>query len=173
MGVSGPGGGAGTWVGVKGQRASALEPKRLPVHREAQHLQRRLERSVGCFSFLPDDAVAGRDVLASCCNTPAARSCAAPPRLINHLQVEDDPPPLDLPGFDSAVEDAYSLREGGDVQAGGEAARVGKRASQGIGAGQRAPGHAVATVNVFLQLVGGGKRIEFRRGCDGRGRRRG
>lgn len=117
---------------MKGQRASALEPKRLPVHREPQHLQRRLERSIGCLSFLPDDAIAGRDVLASCCNAPAACSCATPTCLVNDLKVEDDPTPLDLPGFDSAVEDAYSLGEGGDVQAGGEATRVGKGASQGI-----------------------------------------
>lgn len=103
--------------------------------------------------------------MASCCNIPAACSCATPTWLVNDFQVEDDPTSLDLPGFDSTVEDADGLREGGDVQAGGEAAGVGEGGRHGVWAGQRAPGHPVATVNVFLQLVGGCKGIEFRRGC--------
>lgn len=167
MGVPGPRAGARPWVGVKGQRAPALQPKGRPIHREPQHLQRGLERSVRRLSLLPDDAIAGGDVLASRCDAPAACSCAAPARLIDDLQVEDDPTSLDLPRFDSTVEDAYGLGEGGDVQAGGEAAGVGEGGRQGVRAGQRAPGHAVATVNVFLQLVGGCKGIEFRRGRHG------
>lgn len=168
MGVPGPG--AGAWVGVEGDRASTLQPKRLSVHREAKHLQRGLERSIGRLALLPDDAIAGRDVLASCCIIPASCSCAAPPWLVNDLQVEDDAASLHLPGFDSAVEDADSLREGGDVHAGGEAAGVGEGGRQGVCAGQRAPGHPVATVNVFLQLVGGCQGIEFGRGSHGGGR---
>lgn len=65
MGVPGP------WPGVKRHRTSTLQAKRLPVHRESQHLQ-RLERSIGSLSLLPNDAIAGRDVLASCCNIPTA-----------------------------------------------------------------------------------------------------
>lgn len=152
-------------MGVKGQRASTLQPKWLPVHRKPQHLQRGLERSIRCLSLLPDDAITGRDVLASGCNIPAACSCATPAWLINDLQVEDDPASLDLPGFDPTVEDADGLREGGHVHPGGEAPRVGEGTCQGVCAGQRAPGHPVATVNVFLQLVGGCEGIEFRGGC--------
>lgn len=166
MGVSRPWGGPRAWVRVKRQRASTLEPKRLPIHREPQHLQRGLERSIGCLSLFPNDAIAGRDILASCCNIPAAGSCATPACLINNLQVEDDPASLDLPGFDSTVKDADSLRERGDVQAGGYASRIGKGVCHGIRAGQRAPGHSMATVNVFLQLVGGCERIEFWRWCN-------
>lgn len=130
MGVPGPC--AGAWVGVKGQRASTLQPKWLPIHRETEHLQRGLERSIGCLSLLPDDAIAGGDILASCCDIPAACSCATPTWLVNDLQVEDDATSLDLPGFDSTVEDADSLREGGDVHAGGEATRVGEGGCHGV-----------------------------------------
>lgn len=119
-------------MGVKGQRASTLQPKWCPIHREPQHLQRGLERSIGCLSLLPNDAIAGRDVLASCCNIPAACSCATPAWLINDLQVEDDPTSLDLPRFDSTVEDADGLREGRDVQAGGEATGVGVGGCHGV-----------------------------------------
>lgn len=119
-------------MGVKGHRASTLQPKWLPVHREPQHLQRGLERSIGCLSLLPDDAIAGRDVLASCCNIPAACSCATPTLLVNDLQVENDPTSLDLPGFDSTVEDADGFREGGDVQAGGQATGVGEGGPHGV-----------------------------------------
>lgn len=124
MGVPGPC--AGARVGLKGQGASTLQPKRLPIHREPQHLQRGLERSIGSLSFLPDDAVAGRDILASCCNIPAACSGATPTWLVNDLQVEDDATSLDLPGFDSSVEDADGLGERGDVHAGREATGVGE-----------------------------------------------
>lgn len=111
MGVPGPC--AGAWVGVEGQRATTLQPKRLPVHREPQHLQRGLKRSIGCISLLPDNAIAGRDVLASFCKIPAACSCATPPTwLVNDFQVENDPTSLDLPWFDSTVEDADGLGEG-------------------------------------------------------------
>lgn len=161
MGVSGPCGRACPWVGVKGQRASTLEPKWLPIHWEAQHLQRGLERSIGNVSLLPNNAITGRDVLASWHDIPAACSVPTPASLINDLQVEDDASSLDLPGFDSTVEDADSLGEGGDVQAGREAAWVREGVCHGIKAGKRAPGHAVAAVNVFLQLVGGCKRTEF------------
>lgn len=119
-------------MGGKGQRASTLQPKRLPVHREAQHLQRGLERSIGCLSFLPNDAIAGRDVLASCCNIPAACGCTTPTWLVNDLQVEDDPTPLDLPGFDSTVEDADSLRERRNMRARGEATGVGEGSRHGV-----------------------------------------
>lgn len=158
-------------MGVKGQRASTLQPKWRPIHRETQHLQRGLERSIRCLSLLPNDAIAGRDVLPSCCNIPAACSRATPAWFINDLQVEDDPTSLDLPRLDSTVEDADGLGEGGHMQAGGEATGVGVCGCEGVRAGQRAPGHAVATVNVFLQLVCGCKGTEFRRGCHARGRR--
>lgn len=155
-------------MGLKGRGAPALQPKRLPVHGEAQHLQGRLERAVGGVSLLPDDAVAGRDVLAPRRDTPAGR--APPAGLVDDLQVEDDATSLDLPGFDPAVEDADSLREGGGVQAGREAARGGEGGRHGVRAGEGAPGHPVAAVNVFLQLVSGRQGVEFGRRGHGRGR---
>lgn len=157
-------------MGVEGQRASTLQPERRPVHGEAQHLERRLERPVGSLAFLADDAVARRDVVAASGRAPAACRRAASARLVYDLQIEDDPASLHLPGFDSAVEDADSLGEGGDMRAGGEAAGTGEGGGHGVGTGQRAPGHPVAAVNVFLQLVGGCQGVEFGQGCDG-GRR--
>lgn len=111
---------------MKSPRAPTLQPKWLSIHGEAQHLQRRLERSIGGLSFLSDDAIAGRDVLASRCNIPTACSCAPPSWLVDDFQVENDATPLDLPWFDSAVEDSDGLREGGGVWAGGEATGSGK-----------------------------------------------
>lgn len=114
-------GGCVPWRGVKGQRTCTLKPEWFAIHWESEHLQRRLERSIGCLSLLANDAIVRRDALASCCNIPISSSCATPSCLINDLQIEDDPTSLDLPGFDSTVEDADSLRERRDVQAGGEA----------------------------------------------------
>lgn len=105
MGVSG---GARGWRGGKGQRTSILEPKGLPIHGKAQHLQGRLKRSVRGLSLLSDDAVAGWDVLAPCCYVPAHTGTSSA-RLIDDLQVEDDSASLDLPRFHPTVEDANSL----------------------------------------------------------------
>lgn len=71
-------------MGVKRHRAATLQPKGLPVHGEAQHLQRGLEGSIRSFTFLPDDAVAGGDILASC-DTPASCGCAAATWLVDDL----------------------------------------------------------------------------------------
>lgn len=119
-------------MGVEWHRASALQPKWLPIHREPQHLQRGLERSIGSLSLFPNDTIAGRDVLASCCNIPTACSCATPTWLVNDLQVEDDPTSLHLPGFNSAVKDADGLREGGDMHAGGKATSIGEGWCHGV-----------------------------------------
>lgn len=167
MGVSGGRGGTRRWRGAKGKRTSILEPKGLPIHRKAQHLQGRLKRSIRCLSLLSNDAIAGGDVLAPCCYVPAAYARTASARLIDDLQVEDDSTSLDLPRFNPTVEDANSLGERGDVQARGEATRVREGARHGIRARQRTPRHPVAAMNVFLQLVGGCKGIELRRGCKG------
>lgn len=94
---------------MKGQRTSILEPKRLPVHWKAQHLQGRLKRSIRRLSLLSNDAITGWDVLAPHCYIPAAYTGTTSARLIDDLQVEDDSTPLDLPRFNSAVEDANSL----------------------------------------------------------------
>lgn len=106
MGVSG---GARRWGGGKGQWTSVLEPKGLPIHWKAQHLQGRLKGSIRGFSLLSDDAVAGWDVLAPCRYVPAAHTGTASARLIDDLQVEDDSASLDLPRFNPTVEDANCL----------------------------------------------------------------
>lgn len=62
-----PRAGARSRVGVKRHRPSALQPERLAVHGEPQHLQRGLEGSVGGLSLLTNDAVARRNVLAPGC----------------------------------------------------------------------------------------------------------
>lgn len=104
---------------MEGQLASTLESEWLPIHWKAQHLWRRLERPVGSLPFLPDDAVAGGDVVASSSGISATWSRSALARLIDHLQIEDDSASLDFPGFDPTVEDADRLGEGGGVRAGG------------------------------------------------------
>ena len=142
--------GAWPWVGRESRRASTLQPEWLPVHREPQHLQGRLERSIWGLSLFPNDTIAWRDVLASCWNIPTATSCATPAWLVNDLQVEDDPTSLDLSWFDPTVEDADGLGERRDVHAGGETTRVRESRPCGVWAGQRTPGHPVATVNVLL-----------------------
>lgn len=106
MGVSG---GARRWGGGKGQRTSVLEPKGLPIHWKAQHLQGRLKRSIRGLSLLSDDAVAGWDVVAPCRYVPAAHTGTASARLIDDLQVEDDSTSLDLSRFNPTVEDANCL----------------------------------------------------------------
>lgn len=117
---------------MKRHRTPTLQPKRLPIHWESQHLQGRLERSVRSLSLPANDTVARRDILPSCCDIPCACSCATPARFVNDLEVEDNPTSLDFSRLDSTVEDADGLGERGDVHAGGEAARVGKRRCHGI-----------------------------------------
>lgn len=109
MGVSGGCGGTRRRRGVKGQRTSILDPKGLPVHGKAQHLQGRLKRSIRRLSLLSNDAITGWDVLAPCCYAPAAHARTASAWLIDDLQVEDDSTSLDLPRFHPTVEDANGL----------------------------------------------------------------
>lgn len=155
-------------MGVKRHRSSALQPEWLPVHREPQHLQRRLERSIWGFPLLPNDTIAGWDVLTSCRNIPSPGRCATPARFVDDLQIEDDSASLDFPGFHPTVKDADGFREGRNVHAGREATRVGEGGRHGVCARQRAPGHPVAAVNVFLQFVCGRKGVKFRGRCDSR-----
>lgn len=147
-------------------RASTLHPKGFPIHGEAQHLRRGLERPIrGLSLLLPDYAIAGGDILPSCLTISVAGPSTTPPWFVNDLQVEDDATPLDLPGFDPAVEDPDGLGERGDMRAGGKPTRVSKWGCHGVRAWYRAPGHTVATTNVFLQLVGGCQGAKFWRGC--------
>lgn len=120
-------------MGVERPSASTLQPKWLPVHGKSQHLQRRLEWSIGSLALpLTNDAIAGRDALASCLNIPAARRCATSTWLVDDLQVEDDATPLDLPRLDPAVEDSDGLGKGGDVWARGEATWAGEGGRHGV-----------------------------------------
>lgn len=135
---------------VKGHRASTLQPKWLSIHREAQHLQRRLERSIRSLSLLTNYTIARRDLLASCHCIPTTCCCATPTWLINYFKVEDNPTSLHLPRFDSTVKDTDGLRERGYMHAGGGATWAGKGGPRGIRARQRASRHPVTTMNVFL-----------------------
>ena len=71
---------------AEGHWSSTLEPKWLPVHGEAQHLQRRMEGPVRTLGFLPDDSVSGRDVLPTPDRVIPSRSTSSN-RLIDYLQM--------------------------------------------------------------------------------------
>lgn len=111
---------------------------------------------------LANDTVSGRDLGPGQAPGPVIGL----PTFVNDFEVEDDAAALGLAGFDLTVDDADGLREGRDR--GANAGPPSHAAAVlGVGTGQGAPGHAVASPDVFLEPVHGGAGVQLGRGGTG------
>lgn len=108
---------------------------------------------------LSNDAVSGWDLGPSQAPGPIGWL----PTFVNDFEVENDAAALGLTGFNLTVDDADGLREGRDGRTDASPATHAP-AVLGVWTRQGAPGHAVASPDVFLEPVHCGAGVELGRG---------
>lgn len=108
---------------------------------------------------LANDTVSGRDLGPSQAPGPIGWL----PTFVNDFEVEDDAAAFGLTGFHLTVDDADGLREGRDRRT-NASPTTHAPAVLGVWTWQGAPGHAVASPDVFLEPVHRGTGVEFGRG---------
>lgn len=88
------------------------------------------------------------------------------PTFVNDFEIEDDAATFGLAGFHLTVDDADGLREGRDRRTNASPATHAPTIL-GVWTRQGAPGHTVASPDVFLEPVHGSTGVEFGRGGTG------
>lgn len=111
---------------------------------------------------LADDTVSGWDLGPSQAPGPVGWL----PTFVNDFEVEDDAAALGLAGFHLTVDDADGLREGRDGRTDASPATHAPTIL-GVWTGQGAPGHAVASTDIFLEPVHCSTGVELGRGGAG------
>lgn len=111
---------------------------------------------------LANDTVSGRDLGPSQAPSPIGWL----PTFVDDFEVEDDAAAFGLTGFHLTVDDTDGLREGRDGRTNASPATHAPTIL-GIWTGQGAPGHAVASPDVFLEPVHRGAGVELGRGGTG------